>query len=311
MGFIDGAAAGRLDKLTAEARAVVAAIEILRIEPNIGDRVPATTVPLVVNVDSTAGVNSDVEFEVATDAAFADLVATTTVTNRPNGSVTYQPAGLTTNTTYYWRARASQTGTGSWSDWFGDTAPQWNFVVDVNTGYGTEYIWENVGIDPNTASPDGVQHLYWNVGVENILASEGIEYIYENIGVVITLASAGVDYVYEGDVSSNTPVPHLWFLLPNSARPLDGVAVYGLGMGDLITTYDANVQIRVIGETDWVDVAVVSWQTFPPTADAYTDDRQLDQSTGEIDMQHTIVGITVPADAVPPGFEVRIRTDGP
>lgn len=61
----------------------------------------------------------------------------------------------------------------------------------------------------------------------------------------------------------------------------------------------------------WQTVPVVSWQTFPPDANAYTEDRLLDETTQHIDMQHQVVEIVVPPGAIPPGYPVRICTDGP
>lgn len=286
--------------------AVVASVAVALISPQNGERTPSTAVPLTVAVSNNGGVNTDVEFIVSTDPAFGSTAATATVTNQPNGTFYWQPSGLSASVLYYWRARGAPTGTTTWGPW----SEVRSFTIDINTSRALEYSYENVG--PLRVSYSGViDYSYENVGFQVIYYSGVIEYVHENVGFRISIDPDAVEYAFEGDVSTNTPTPRLWFLLPNSARPLDGVAIYGLGMGDLVSTFDAQVQILPTGATEWIDVPVVSWQTFPPTDDAYTEDRVLNPSTGEIDMQRTVVEILVPDESQPPGFLIRIRTDGP
>lgn len=70
------------------------------------------------------------------------------------------------------------------------------------------------------------------------------------------------------------------------------------------------VEINYGGE-NWEPVQVLGWQTYPPDPNAYTELRMIDPETEHIDMQHTVIEITVPEEAVPPGYPIRIRTNGP
>jgi len=78
-----------------------------------------------------------------------------------------------------------------------------------------------------------------------------------------------------------------------------------------VDAYSGSVELYYGTARGWVTVPVVSWQTFPPTANAYTAARKLDPETAYIDMQHSIVEIVVPDGAVPPGYPTRIRTVTP
>ena len=48
--------------------------------------------------------------------------------------------------------------------------------------------------------------------------------------------------------------------------------------------------------------------TYPAGPDAYTEARQIDSITGIVTPQHQVVGVVIPAGALPPGYQVRIVT---
>lgn len=454
MAFIDSAAEGRIGPLRSIATATVSSVAIIPISPYIGDRI---TVPeLRFEVSNTGVANSDVQVQVSTSDTFGTTVYTTTLTNVADGIHSVVATGLSAGVTYYWRARAADTGTTGWGPWSGQPAvefapatviasaassnggagfgadeafdgdpasywltdggamPQWisceiatpqiitkltltmrnvdpftrspldwtfegstdgstwdniatfhtgganwtagpvtyyvgsgiayehhrlhitesngddligivamelaeaqlpeyvpwSFIIDPNSSRGVAIIEQNLGAETTLAS-SGSHYIEENVGLPSILASLAGAYVESNIGFIITLSAIGAGYIEEGEVNEDTPTPHIWFLQPDSGRPLDGVNVVGFGVGDLQTIYDGEVQIKAVDSTEWVSVAIVSWQTFPPTPDAYTPERLLDPIIPVIDMQHTVIGIVIPAEALPPGYQVRIRTDGP
>lgn len=306
MGFKDSAATGTWAGFRWEAAAVVADKSVAPLSPADGDVTSSLAVPLSFAVDNTSGANSDVQVQVATDAAFASVVASTTLTNQTNGTKNYQPTGLSASVRYYWRARAADTGTTGWGPW----STVWSFIVNVDSGRAFGYSYENVGGTP-TPYAGGIEYVTANYGILTTLYAGVIEYVMENVGHEITTDFDAVEYVYEGDVSTNTPIPHIWFLLPGAGRPGDGVDIVGLGFGDLQTTYSGIVERYDDVTETWISVGAVAWQTFPPGANAYTALRHIDPTLGEIDMQHTVISIVVPMDAVEPGFPLRVRTNGP
>jgi hypothetical protein len=125
----------------------------------------------------------------------------------------------------------------------------------------------------------------------------------------VTLSEEVPFYVYLGDVSTNPPDPHLWFLVPAAGRSGDGIKIYCFGVGDLQATFSGLVELDY--GFGWVSVPVTSWQTFPAGPNAYLASRMLDPEAAYIDMQHTAVEITIPDGALPPGYPLRIRTVTP
>jgi hypothetical protein len=121
----------------------------------------------------------------------------------------------------------------------------------------------------------------------------------------------GVEYAHYGDVNTLAPFPHIWFLRPAAGRSGDGINIFCFGVGDLAETYTGSVELDFGGTIGWVAVPVVAWNTMPPTPDAYTAARLLDAETAYIDMQHSVVQITIPDGAIPPGYPLRIRTVTP
>lgn len=305
----DGAGTGTFQPLRFTAGAAVAAYAVVPISPANGDRVPATSIALVVDVSNTAGGNSDVPFELASDSGFTTIVWSTTQTNVANGLLSVIASGLTNLTKYWWRARLAPTGTTTWGPW----SPVRTLTPDLNSGRGFGYVDFNGGVflqmEPDVTS---VEYVNDNVGLALVQERDvtSVEYVNENIGVAIVLHPEAVEYAYYGDVNTLTPTPHIWFLKPKSGRPGDGIRIFCFGVGDLQATFSGVVEAYWGPVLGWVTVPVINWQTFLPTSEAYTALRQLDELAEIIDMQHSVVEITVPLSALPPGMPVRIRTNG-
>jgi hypothetical protein len=308
--FRDGAGTGTFPALRFTATAATAQYAVLAISPADGNKIPATAVALVVDVSNTAGGNSDVYLEVASDSGFSTIVWSTTQTNVANGLLSVIASGLADGTKYWWRARMAPTGTTTW----GPYSATRTFTPDLNSGRGFAYVETNVGV-LLTMETDvtSVEYVNENVGVELIVETDvtSVEYVNENVGVAIILVSEGMEYGHYGDVNTLPPTPHVWFLKPGAGRSGDGINIYCFGVGDLAETYAGSVELDYGGTIGWVSVPVVSWQTFPPGAEAYTMARTLNQETAYIDMQHSVVEITIPDGALPPGYPLRIRTVTP
>ena len=275
--------------------------------PDNGNAVPAVTETLTMTCESWNG-TADVRVQVSTVADFASTISDDVLLSQTadGSTVINDPlTGLVDGTTYYWRAAAGEPGAGTFGAW----SDVWSFRVFVNTGDAVEYVTCNVGVEI-TPSPDATEYVETNVGVLTHVDPDAVEYVFCNVGVLLHSSGDGVEYAYE-NVTTTTPTPAIWFLKPTSGRSGDGINVVGWGFGDLQTTYSGIVEVDFGDGLGWTAVPAVSWQTFPATADAYDDERELDPVFGEVDWQHTVIGILVPSGAVPPGYPVRVRTNGP
>lgn len=252
----------------------------------------------------------DVQFQLDEDPAFGSPLINSTLTNQPSGSeVSLTAAPLVNETVYYWRVRSSAAGTGVWSAWVSPLLP---FLVDTSLGEAVSYIYENVG-ETYVASQEGTEYIYENAGWGDdvIPSQEDVDYIYENVGENEEAPGEGWSYLWYGDVNTDTPEPVLWFLLPDFGREGDGFRLYCYGVGEFQATFDGDVELDWGGITSWQSITIVSWESFPATVDAYGPDRLFDEDPVHIDMEHTIIEAVIPAGTVPPGYLVRIRTDGP
>lgn len=295
-----------LEGLRFTASAVASAYAVALDGPPSGTRPPSLAVPLTVLVSSTSALNTDVALQVATDPAFSAVVYSNTLTDRADGIHSVTVSGLTDRTTYYWRAQASETGLAAWGVW----TPAWTFTPDLSAGKAFGYSELNVGA-AITPSSLGFGYNDENLGVAITPSSVGFAYQNENVGVAITLSSLGFGFGHYGDVMTGPPSPHAWFLVPGAGRSGDGIKIYCFGVGDLQSTWAGAVELDYGGSRGWVAVPVTSWQTFPAGPNAYLAARRLDPEAGYIDMQHTVVEITIPDGAVPPGYPLRIRTVTP
>lgn len=306
MANIDGAGSFTLAPLWFQAEAVAAQFAAIQTDPPDGTRPPSLGIPLTIMVSSSTLTHTDVQVQVDDTADFSSPVYDLVLTDRANVPVSVTPGGLVNKTTYYWRVRAAQTGTTGWSAW----STVWTYTPDLDSGKAFAYVNENMGASP-VPDPDAVGQNVVNVGVFDTPSGTAFRYEDENIGVEWTPDGDGFGYSHYGDASTNTPTPHLWWLRPASGRAGDGVEIVCFGVGDLASTYGGVVEAYYGAGRGWVAIPTTGWQTYPETVNAYTPARELDEAGNIIDMQHTVVAVTVPLDALPPGLPLRIRTEGP
>lgn len=290
----------------ATATAATETLDAVPISPESKTKEPSLTPTLVALISNTVP-PSTVQWQVSTVNTFATTVWTGSQSNVADGVRSILvTTSLTSGTTYFWRVRTGDTAGTTFGAW----SAAIEFVPDTNMGRAYQDVYENVGRE--VASPErGTVDVYENVGIDDRVVLTGTDYVFGNVGVVIPSNPPASEYMYWGDVSSNTPVPHIWWLKPSSGRPGDGIQIVCFGAGDLQATFNGQVEIYMGATGGWQSVSVNTWQVFPPTANAYTGLRTLDEAANVIDMQHQIIEITVPSGAVPPGYPLRIRTDGP
>lgn len=252
--------------------------------PNIHITIPITNPLVSWQATSASGTAMTVEIQSSASLDFSSPT-TTTLTSVPSGVTQQTSLGpFSDGSTRYLRIRAGDGGS-VWSDWVG----QFTITINLNLGGGYAYV-------------------YQNVGVQLLSSQDGVGYIYENIGVNLVLSDDGVAYVYEGDVNTDTPSPVIWFIKPNSGRSGDGFTIYGHGLGSPQSQYNGLLQFLESGV--WTNVGVNAWHLVAAGPNAYTADRLLDPTIPYIDMEHVEVDVTIPGGLVPPGYFLRIETDG-
>lgn len=247
-------------------------------DPLSGEDQPSTMVGLNVTVQTWDAAAVNVQFQVSTDSGFGTVVHDQTIVGvAHNVAFTHYVSGLNNNTTYWWRARAVP-ASGEVLPW---SSTNGTFDVVMLSGDAREYIDFNVGVESlNLATSligDAREAVDFNVGTEDVDNQDAREMIDFNVGFEYIVTGEGYEYLLEY-VLDGTPIPHIWFLKPASGRPSDGIEIVGWGFGDLQGTFDAGVEFDYGVLFGWIDVPVVSWQTFPPNAAAYTEDRQLTQT---------------------------------
>jgi hypothetical protein len=158
-------------------------------------------------------------------------------------------------------------------------------------------------------SKSGYFYIYENAGFfPPVGAKEGYFYSYLNLGFLVTSDKQGYFYGYEGDVNTLVPTPHIWFVTPGHGRPGDGVTVYGSGMGANQATYNGSVEM-LFGVSSWTAQGVTGWRFPAAGTHAYDSQRTIDPNAGVINVEHNELDIVIPSNAVPPGHQVRFRTD--
>jgi hypothetical protein len=157
---------------------------------------------------------------------------------------------------------------------------------------------------------DGYHYVYQNFGfvLPSPVPREGYHYSYTNYGYNIVPSNDGYNYSYEGDVNTLVPTPHIWFVLPSHGRPGDGITIYGSGMGSVQATYNGSVEM-LFGVSSWTAQGVTGWRLPAAGAHAYDSQRTIDPNAGVINVEHNELDIVIPSNAVPPGHQVRFRTD--
>lgn len=306
MADINGAGATTLGGLTSS---VPGTLDYWRATVETADGYVSPTVSpnLFTKQDSADGTSADVQLQVSTVDTFASTVHDSDLTQADNVVGGRQVTGLADGTVYFMRARAKKT-IGSYN-YVSPWSATKSFQVITKSGIASMNVTMNIGVE-HTPAQSWPVYGYENVGVLHTPAQSWPVYAYENVGVEVTVVDNVPQYVYEGDVNTATPNPVIWFLLPSFGREGDGIAIFGFGFGDLQSTYDGVVEVDWGGVTGWQSVPIVTWQTFPADASAYTADRVIDEIAGIVDPQHTVIQILVPSGAIPPGYPVRVRTDG-
>jgi hypothetical protein len=277
---------------------------VILVNPAEEDSSP-TTGPLFYLQASTWTGDGDhpVQFQVSTSPTFDTTVHDTTVVQEAGVIVARQVTGLTDGVTYYWRARA---GDGvNWGIWSETRI----LLVEVDTGKAFLSFQVNVGVTVIT-EPDAVLSSPTNVGLADLRKKNWPVYEMVNVGVPDVTVPTWPVYSVQ-NITDGTPSPRIWFLDPSYGREGDGISIYGFGFGDLQSTFDGVVEIDYGGVTGWQSVPIISWQTFPADPTAYTEDRVLDELNAIVDPQHTVIQISIPPGAIPPGYPVRVRTEGP
>jgi len=269
---------------------------------------PTVTPVIFTQQDSADGTSADVQLQVSVASSFASTVHDSDLTQNDVTTGGRQVTGLTDGTLYYMRARAKKT-IGSYN-YVGPWSATKTFTVVTKSGIASMNITMNIGVAV-TLVQSWPHYAYENIGVEITKKGSWWHYAYENVGVQVTITDNVPQYVYEGDVNTATPNPVIWFLMPSFGREGDGISIFGFGFGDLQSTYSGVVEVNWGGVIGWQSVPIVDWQTFPADPPAYTGARQIDEVLGVVDPQHTVIQIVVPAGALPPGYPVRVRTDGP
>lgn len=254
----------------------------------------------IFRVRHITATNQDIQIEVASDAAFATILSSVTLTNIAPLVITSWTMGvdLTPGVKVYWRARAGDFAGSSWGSWYS------SFTMYQNGSNGYGYVWQNIG-DDFTDTGRGYEYSWLNVGEDYTDAGRGYETVWMNVGAVYTDDGHGYEYVWENNDDSIHPTPHIWFVEPTSGRPNDGVTIIGFGFGALQTDYTSLVEVDLGDGGGWITVGVVSWQRFPADPDMYGPNREI--RVGKVDPQHDEVGILIPALAIVPGMLVRIR----
>jgi hypothetical protein len=302
MAFVDGSSSGSLSGMRWAAYGASTICEVIAVSPSVGIHVPSTAVPLNVVVANTGTGGTDVQFQVATDAAFASVVAAPSTSAAPNGPLTRTATGLSPATGYYWRARGADTGTTGWGPW----SATMDFVVDLNAGKAFGYVNENLGVTPTLYAGES-GYVDENMGVELTLYAGEADYIFANYGVQVTIRSFDYEYVYEGDVSTHQPTPHIWFLWLPYGLANDEVWAYGAGFGNPQSEYAG--QLRVDPGPDYAHSADVSavvneWYLQEAVAHAYDDQRHIYPGAEGVDpsvtMQVEIIRWVAPDTIVPP-----------
>ena len=302
MADLNGIGGTSFGGLSSSVSAVVKWWDTEAMAPADGGAYPTTAPLFHIRATTWNGGSAEVQLQVATEPTFAAPVHDSTVTQAHNAEQTRTVTGLVNGTLYFWRARS---GDGTlWGAW----TPTMTLTIQVDSGKAFQYATVNVGVTL-ISDPDAHRATTVNVGVMDTRQEEWPAYLFANVGVQVTLTDEWPAYLY-AYVTSDPPMPHLWFLRPPSGREGDGVEVVGWGFGDTPEQYSAGVEIELEPGV-WTAMQTVTYQTFPATADGYNDNRVLNQATGEIDPQHTVIAVVVPPGTEPPGYPVRVRTVTP
>lgn len=260
--------------------------ELVWIKPTTSRLISPQLSPIVtVKPISNDGTLMTVEIESATDASFTTGVTTTTLTSRPSGvDVSTVLGPFTDKTTVYLRSRAG--GSGNWSAWMG-----------------------TIQMSLNAAAASAAHIENMNVGVTLPVVQNAAHIECLNVGVNLPLVKHAVHIDCIGDVNTATPTPQIWGIFPTAGREGDGFTIYGHGFGATAATYNGTAIMEMAPD---VVLSVSAWVQVAAGAHAYDALRYLDVSTSPptITMEYQRIDVTVPNGAIPPGYPVRVDTDG-
>lgn len=158
----------------------------------------------------------------------------------------------------------------------------------ANAREGTARLEVNVGPDsPNTR--EAPARLEVNVGPDSPNTREGSARLEKNVGVATPNAREAYARGEFGDVSTNVPTPHIWYVRPTFGREGWEFKVVGHGFGATEITYaDAKVLLNAL------ECGVIDWDTIAGTADALIAARRIDPPADDVDPEHEEIRATVP-----------------
>lgn len=243
---------------------------------------PLPTFSITVMPYNVDGVACTVEIQTADNYGFSVNVATTTLVAQPSGVAFATTIGpFPYGATKYIRVRSGN-------------SPVWSNYTDIVSvliptvaGAASEYVLENVGV-----------HLALQVN--------SAEYVLENVGVHLQPNGITEEFGHYGDVNTTQPEPRIWTVFPESGRPGDGVTLWGLGFGSSQAAYTGVVEMYIASA--WTPVSIVSWSRVAANSDAYGVNRAIEPFIPNIDVEHEEIEITIPAQAVPLGHNIHVRT---
>lgn len=306
---------GRALALTGPARRdlFVNDYHIAILSPDNGTGVNTRTPSIIVLPRSLSGDPLDVQIEwrqrpPTRDAAGRwtpepSYVSTTTATPSDVELVLTPPTALPFYTWYY-RVRAGSLSSGLWTDW---TSP--DRYIDLNPVLGSvaQYIDMNVGVlavgrgtvayvDMNIGAADthyeAAQYTDLNVGIlpRWVLDARYVDMnIYPPTGEFRTLRYT------DFEITTDIPVPHIWWVRPEQGREGYVFHIYGHGFGDFQGQHGGSVFLGVLR------CPVVRWVRVPAVF-ADDADRLIKHGQGldpdEITVEHGWITVTVPVGAV-------------
>lgn len=152
------------------------------------------------------------------------------------------------------------------------TATLFPLIAAQDGGEAVEYAYVNVGVQPLSPSGEAVEYAYVNVGFLIVRKREAVEYAYLNV-----------------DDAAALPPAHLVALIPNFGVEGSAFRLVALGAGE--TAVERTSEVLFGAESLTID----GWTHVPATASG--GDQYIDVDAGETNMEHTLIDVTVPAEA--------------
>lgn len=137
------------------------------------------------------------------------------------------------------------------------------------------------------------------------MAAEAYEYVLGNVGVDAPM-SGSVPETIVGEVLTGGAPPLIFGLIPDASRSGEGCSIVGSGFG--ASQVERSGVAEAFDGVDWQPLAVNGWSRTNASADAETTDRVIDPTFADIDPEHEVIDVVVPAWAEPPTMQIRVRT---